>query len=87
MVLIGLIGVCVGAFLAQVFCAFILVPATFMAVVSLAAAELISRQILVHAVLADVGAAWVIQVGYLLGCFARPPLHWKRLHRPFEINS
>jgi hypothetical protein len=72
MVLIGLLGLCVGALLAQHFRVRILVPATIVAVVGLAIAEIASRQNFVQGLLAGGTAACTMQVGYLLGLFVKP---------------
>ena len=67
MILIGLIGLCVGAVLGRHFRVLTLVPATLLASASVAAMELAGKHNLAHALLAGGILASALQIGYLIG--------------------
>jgi hypothetical protein len=72
MILIGLIGLCVGAILGWHFRVLMLVPTALLASAGVAAMELAGRHNLAHALLAGAILACVMQFGYLLALFVKP---------------
>jgi hypothetical protein len=72
MVLIGLVGLCVGAVLGRHFRVLTLAPTAVLASAGCAAMEIVGKHDLAHALVAAGTSACALQIGYLLGLIVRP---------------
>jgi hypothetical protein len=72
MIVVGIIGLCVGAILAQHFRALIIVPTSLVGVVFAASAALIGAHGASQILLETLSAAAALQIGYFFGLSVRP---------------